>query len=276
MPGLYTHEELEPLLSPLKEAMMEDGSCRTPYEYFVSRIQRHLHLAIAMDATNDKFAMRCESNPALYTRCAIVWMGEWASKSMRALPAMYEGLETLLNPPPVPGADSADAAPKAPVGADGKKGAKGSKGAKGGHRPPPEDEELDLGGEAKGGESKGGGDPKKAMAESMTFGDEDERDADAAEAAAALSPLCGTLVQIHEAGRNMGSVRGGTAWHGYRRRDPSPLLTHDSDALHTPSRGRLRDDRDVRVDRRVAAPVRRLPRGRLVMTCHIRIWCLNN
>lgn len=40
VPGLYTHEELEPLLAPLKTIIAEQGfAFRTPYEFFVSRIK---------------------------------------------------------------------------------------------------------------------------------------------------------------------------------------------------------------------------------------------
>lgn len=89
VPGLYTHEELEPMLSPLKEEMMECGTqYRTVYEFFVSRVQQYLHIVIGMDSRNPKFLVRCESNPALYTRCTIVWMGEWKTKSLTKIPQM--------------------------------------------------------------------------------------------------------------------------------------------------------------------------------------------
>jgi dynein heavy chain 2 len=53
VPGLYTHEELEPMLAPLKEIMMEeDVDFRTPYDFFVSRVQKNLHVLLAMDPTN--------------------------------------------------------------------------------------------------------------------------------------------------------------------------------------------------------------------------------
>jgi dynein heavy chain 2, cytosolic len=51
-PGLYTSEELEPLLQPLREAMLEDGRYRTVQEYFTARVQRNLHIALAMDPTH--------------------------------------------------------------------------------------------------------------------------------------------------------------------------------------------------------------------------------
>ena len=88
VPGLYTHEELEPLLAPLREIMADVGGFRTPYEFFVSRVRRNLHLVLSMDPSDPRFHARCESNPALYNRCNIVWMGDWNRNTMRELPAM--------------------------------------------------------------------------------------------------------------------------------------------------------------------------------------------
>lgn len=48
MPGLHSQEELEPLLAPLKEQMREDGNHKTTYDFFVSRVQKNLHVALCM------------------------------------------------------------------------------------------------------------------------------------------------------------------------------------------------------------------------------------
>ena len=69
VPGLYTHEELEPLLAPLREQMMQvDGYFRTPYDFFLHQIKKNLHVVLGMDSVNPSFGVRCESNPALFTR----------------------------------------------------------------------------------------------------------------------------------------------------------------------------------------------------------------
>ncbi|KAE9115561.1 Cytoplasmic dynein 2 heavy chain 1 [Phytophthora fragariae] len=97
VPGLYTHEEIEPQIAPLKELMLESIGAsgqehiRTVYDFFVSRVRQFVHVVLAMDSRNPQFVLRCESNPALYTRCTIVWMGEWNTSSMARLP------ELLLN-----------------------------------------------------------------------------------------------------------------------------------------------------------------------------------
>lgn len=38
------------------------------------------------DPTNPKFAVRCESNPALYNRCNCLWFGKWNRSSLRLVP----------------------------------------------------------------------------------------------------------------------------------------------------------------------------------------------
>ena len=101
VPGLYAHEELESLLSPLKEQMSEVGyRFRTPYEYFVSRVVANLHIVISMDPSHPRFAVRCESNPALYTKCTVLWFGEWRKHSMRGLPRLMlpKMLELIKDP----------------------------------------------------------------------------------------------------------------------------------------------------------------------------------
>jgi dynein heavy chain 2, cytosolic len=92
IPGLYTHEELEPLLSPLKELMSESvETYRTAYDFFLHRIRKHLHVVIGMDSTHPDFLPRCERNPALYTRCTMVWMGTWKKTSLvESVPALLQ------------------------------------------------------------------------------------------------------------------------------------------------------------------------------------------
>jgi len=83
VPGLYTHEELEPLLAPLKEQMGDAGfAYRTPYDFFLARIRTNLHIVVGMDPQHPQFLARCERNPALYTRCALLWFGAWRKASV--------------------------------------------------------------------------------------------------------------------------------------------------------------------------------------------------
>lgn len=94
VPGLFTHEELEPLISPLKEKLLEIGGggsgsgIRNVQDFFVLRVRQYVHVVLAMDPRHTQFALRCESNPALYTKCSIAWLGEWRTASLKQLPAL--------------------------------------------------------------------------------------------------------------------------------------------------------------------------------------------
>uniref|UniRef100_A0AAV2J329 Cytoplasmic dynein 2 heavy chain 1 n=1 Tax=Knipowitschia caucasica TaxID=637954 RepID=A0AAV2J329_KNICA len=95
VPGLYTPEELEPLLSPLKNAASQDGFTGPLYNYFSHKIQQNLHIVLIMDCCDPNFTIRCESNPAFYRKCSVQWMNGWSDSSMRKIPelflAKYEG-----------------------------------------------------------------------------------------------------------------------------------------------------------------------------------------
>ncbi|XP_061923239.1 dynein cytoplasmic 2 heavy chain 1 isoform X1 [Entelurus aequoreus] len=88
VPGLYTPEELEPLLSSLKDAASQDGFTGPLYNYFSFRIQQNLHVVLIMDCSNPNFTISCESNPAFYRRCSVQWMEGWSESSMKKIPEL--------------------------------------------------------------------------------------------------------------------------------------------------------------------------------------------
>uniref|UniRef100_A0A8C4HFM7 Cytoplasmic dynein 2 heavy chain 1 n=1 Tax=Dicentrarchus labrax TaxID=13489 RepID=A0A8C4HFM7_DICLA len=88
VPGLYTPEELEPLLSSLKDAASQDGFTGPLYNYFSYRIQQNLHIVLIMDCSNSNFTINCESNPAFYRKCSVQWMEGWSESSMKKIPEL--------------------------------------------------------------------------------------------------------------------------------------------------------------------------------------------
>ncbi|XP_018422828.1 PREDICTED: cytoplasmic dynein 2 heavy chain 1 [Nanorana parkeri] len=88
VPGLYTTEELEPLLSPLKDQASEDGFTGPVFSYFTCKVLQNLHIVLIMDCTNTNFTINCESNPALYKKCSVQWMEGWSDRSMKKIPRM--------------------------------------------------------------------------------------------------------------------------------------------------------------------------------------------
>ena len=82
VPGLYTPEELEPLLGPLRDLASQDGFRGTLVSYFASRVLRNLHIVLIMDSSSKNFTANCESNPAFYKNCSFQWMQGWSKESM--------------------------------------------------------------------------------------------------------------------------------------------------------------------------------------------------
>ncbi|XP_066286377.1 cytoplasmic dynein 2 heavy chain 1-like isoform X1 [Branchiostoma lanceolatum] len=88
IPGLYTPEELDPLLAPLKEQASQENFRGSLYNYFAARIQMNLHVVLIMDCSNTNFTVMCESNPSLYKQCLVQWMEGWSKDSMLQVPKM--------------------------------------------------------------------------------------------------------------------------------------------------------------------------------------------
>ena len=91
VPGLYTPEELEPLLSPLKDEASQEGFRGSLFSYFSQRVRSRLHFVLIMDSSSPEFSVHCEANPALYTRCSFQSMECWSQRSMLEIPRMFLG-----------------------------------------------------------------------------------------------------------------------------------------------------------------------------------------
>lgn len=82
IPGLYTPEELEPLLAQLKEEMGNQYECRTLFEFFVSRIKKYLSVVVSLDNKHPKFQQNCAYNPSLFNKCTILWNETYSKESL--------------------------------------------------------------------------------------------------------------------------------------------------------------------------------------------------
>ncbi|XP_018025771.1 cytoplasmic dynein 2 heavy chain 1, partial [Hyalella azteca] len=103
VPGLYKPEELEPLLLPLRDQAADAGFRGSHFAYFSERVRRNLHIALLLDSSSSEFSVRCESNPALYKQCAVLWLETWCHASMLQVPELLLTKEEL----PEDGAENA-------------------------------------------------------------------------------------------------------------------------------------------------------------------------
>merc|ERR1740129_1908102 len=95
VPGIWTPEELEPLLAPLKEewaaSQGRGGTARTAFEYFVMQVKERLRIVLSMDAAHPHFLKYCAANPALFTCTTVVWLEEWSQQSKAFIAAKQLG-----------------------------------------------------------------------------------------------------------------------------------------------------------------------------------------
>ena len=82
VPGLYSGEELDPLLVSLKDQASQDGFRGSMYAYFAQRVLCNLHVVLIMDCSSTNFVSNCEANPALYKCCSFQWLAGWTKNSM--------------------------------------------------------------------------------------------------------------------------------------------------------------------------------------------------
>jgi len=94
VPGLYTPEELEPILSQLQDEMRNQYECKTLFEFFVSRIKKNLSVVVSLDNNHPKFVTNCAQNPALFNKCIILWNQGWSKDSYTKVAAIE--LEEVL------------------------------------------------------------------------------------------------------------------------------------------------------------------------------------
>ena len=82
IPGLFTPQELEPLLQAIQDEMKNQYEYRTSFDFFVSRVKKNLHIILSLDSMHQNFELNLSQNPALTTK-SIIWMNSWTRNSMQ-------------------------------------------------------------------------------------------------------------------------------------------------------------------------------------------------
>ncbi|KAI9144619.1 dynein heavy chain and region D6 of dynein motor-domain-containing protein [Paraphysoderma sedebokerense] len=82
IPGLYGPDELEAVLSSLKDEYSQTGFDGSLFDFFVHRTRQNLHVVLLTDTASPKFAVNCESNPAIYSSCQLEWLESWSHESL--------------------------------------------------------------------------------------------------------------------------------------------------------------------------------------------------
>ncbi|CUG03846.1 Hypothetical protein, putative [Bodo saltans] len=85
VPGLFSPEEMDSMLAPLREEASNEGFMGNISSYFVRRVFHNLRVCIIMDPRNELFRSRCQANPGLLTCCSVQWLGTWSSDGTRSI-----------------------------------------------------------------------------------------------------------------------------------------------------------------------------------------------
>ena len=92
VPGLYTTEEMEPLLSLLRASADGSGYSGDMISYYAHNVRKNLHVVMIMDCTDPNFSVVCESNPAFFKECAVQWLSDFSKETFMTLPAKVLGM----------------------------------------------------------------------------------------------------------------------------------------------------------------------------------------
>ena len=87
--GLYTPEELEPIVQQLRAKASEAGYTQALHGFFAQRIRTNLHIVIILDYPSPQFASTCQSNPAFVKKCNFVVKPGWSKTGMLQMTKLY-------------------------------------------------------------------------------------------------------------------------------------------------------------------------------------------
>ena len=92
VPDLFDNEETDGIVMDLKpdasEALIPDTR-QAVFQFFIQRVQKNMHIVLAMSPAGTKFRQRCRMNPSLINCCTIDWFVEWDRAAMLAVANVY-------------------------------------------------------------------------------------------------------------------------------------------------------------------------------------------
>lgn len=95
IPGLFEGEDFKDLMSQCREAIAaDDRKIKTDsddelYQWFVSEVQRNLHIVFTINPDGEGFQNRSRTSPALFNRCVIDWFGDWSDDALHQVASVF-------------------------------------------------------------------------------------------------------------------------------------------------------------------------------------------
>lgn len=83
--GLYRKEDFEPIYKVGKQMCMEKNIPVIPlnmFSQYLTRLQKNIHMIIAMSPLGEIFRKRLRQFPSLVTCCTLDWFTEWPEEAL--------------------------------------------------------------------------------------------------------------------------------------------------------------------------------------------------
>lgn len=82
IPGLYSQEEVDHAFAQNAEEVRREYYGKSMYEIFCARVKQNLRIVLSMNPSKENFAANCAANPALFSKCTVLWNELWSRESM--------------------------------------------------------------------------------------------------------------------------------------------------------------------------------------------------
>jgi dynein heavy chain 1 len=87
VPGLFEGDDYNLLLSACREGAQQQGlnldSADELYTWFTEEVIKNLHVVFTMNPPTAGLSSAATASPALFNRCVLNWMGDWAHGTLQ-------------------------------------------------------------------------------------------------------------------------------------------------------------------------------------------------